>query len=182
MKVYLDAKDLIEILQVGNPCTANQFAQCLMQHGHQLVVSSYSIMEISAPLLYSSSRTNVMKLLNDLAEIPMTYIHADIRGLELREALDAFSSRREYQDVSPFVNRFDEALGLTVNLGASGFANYSLSEIVWNLYMQGGLQGLDCHAKMMRKYVAADREMKSLPNLKSHFVRVIERNLRDDGL
>ena len=47
MKVCLDAKDLIGILQVGQPCTANQFAQYLTRHGCQLAVSSYTIMEIS---------------------------------------------------------------------------------------------------------------------------------------
>jgi len=76
MKVCLDAKDLIGILQDGQPCTVNQFAQYLTQHGYQLAVSSYTIMEISAPLLYPSSQTNVMKLLNDLAELPIAYVHA----------------------------------------------------------------------------------------------------------
>ena len=182
MKVCLDAKDLIGILQVGQPCTANQFAQYLTRHGCQLAVSSYTIMEISAPLLYPSSKTNVMKLLNDLAGLPIAYVHADIRGLELREALDAFSSGREYQHILPFVKRFDEALDLSAKPGTYQFINYSLSGIVWDLYAQGGLQGMDHYAKSMKEYVAADRGIKLPPSLKSHFAKVVERNLRDDGL
>lgn len=182
MNVCLDAKDLIGILQVGQPCTANQLAQYLTQHGCQLAVSSYTIMEISAPLLYPSSKTNVMKLLNDLAGLPIAYVHADIRGLELREALDAFSSGREYQHILPFVKRFDEALDLSAKPGTYQFINYSLSEIVWDLYAQGGLQGMDDYAKPMKEYVAADRGIKLPPSLKSHFAKVVERNLRDDGL
>lgn len=182
MKVYLDAKDLIGLLQVGNPCTANQFTQYLVQHGHQLAVSYYTIMEISAPPLYPSSQTNVMKLLNHLAEMPIAYLHADIRGLELREALDAFSSRREYQHILPFVKRFDEALDLSAKPETYRFTNYSLSQTVWDLYTQGGLQGLDRYAKSMMEYVAADRGINLPPSLKSHFAKVVERNLRDDGI
>lgn len=182
MKVCLDAKDLISILQVGQPCTANQFAQYLIQHGCQLAVSSYTIMELSAPLLYPSSKTNVMKLLNDLAGLPIAYVHADIRGLELREALDAFSSGREYQHISPFVKRFDESLDLSAKPGTYQFINYSLSEIVWDLYAQGRLMGMDHYAKQMKEYVAADRDIKRPPSLKSHFAKVVERNLRDDGI
>jgi hypothetical protein len=135
MKVYLDAKDLIGILQVGNPCTANQFAQYLVQHGHQLAVSYYPIMEISAPLLYPSSQTNVMKLLNDLAEMLIAYLHADIRGLELREALDAFSSRREYQHVLPFVKRFDEALDLSEARNVSIHKLFFVGNSMGSLYV-----------------------------------------------
>lgn len=182
MKVYLDTKDLISILQAGHPCTTNQFAQYLLKHGYQLVVSSYTVMEISAPLLYPSSQTNVMKLLNDLTQIPIAYVHADIQGLELREALDAFTSERECQKVSPFVKRFDETLDLSGKPGTQQFISYSLSEIVWDLHAQGGLQGLDCYAKAMKKYVAADRALRKPPSLKSHFTKVVERNLRDDGL
>jgi len=182
MKVYLDTKDLIGILQMANPCTAKQFAQYLLQNGHQLAVSSYTIMEISAPLHHPSSQVNVMKILNDLTQMPMAYVNADIRGLELREALDAFSSNREYQNISPFVKRFDEALDLSAEPGTQQFINYSLSEIVWDLYTHGGLQGLDCYAKEMKGYVAADRAIRKPPSLKGQFTKVVERNLRDDGL
>ncbi len=109
-----------------------------------------------------------MKLLNDLAGLPITYVHADIRGIELREALDAFSSGREYQHIFPFVKRFDEALDLSAKPGTSEFINYSLPEIVWDLYAKGGLQGMDHYAKPMKEYIAADRGIKLPPNLKSH--------------
>jgi hypothetical protein len=182
MKVYLDAKDLINILQVGVPCTANQLTRHLIEHDHQLAVSYDSIVEISAPLLSPSSQTKVMRLLNDLARMPIAYLHADIRGLELREALDAFSLGREYHNILPFVKRFDETFDLSAEPASRRFMNYSLPEIVWDLYAQNGLHGLGQYSKLMKKYVAADRGVKALPSLKGHFAKVIERNLRDDGL
>ena len=46
----------------------------------------------------------------------------------------------------------------------------------------GRTAGMDHYAKSMKEYVAADRGIKLPPSLKSHFAKVVERNLRDDGL
>lgn len=156
--------------------------QFLRDGRHQLAVSYDTTVEISAPLLYPASKTSVMKLLNDLSRMPLVYAHADIRGLELKEALDAFSSKREYQSISPYVNRFDEAIDLRAKPATHQFLNFPLAEIVWDLYIQGELQGLDRYGAQMKALVAADRSMKNPPSLKSHFAKVVERNLRDDGL
>jgi len=182
MKIYLDSKDLISIFQNGHPCSVAYFQEYLSEGSHELVVSSSTIIEISAPLSNPHSQTNVMALLNKLEEMPILYLHPDIRGQELKEGLDAFSSRREYRAVTPFVKRFDETLDLSAAPGTSKFLNYPLAAIVWDLYSQGGLKKIDNFATPMKAIVASDRKMPKLPNLKSHFVTVIQRNLRDDRL
>ena len=71
MKLYLDSKDLIAIFQNDDPCSVASFQEYLSGNGHELVVSSSTIIEISAPLAKPSSKTNVMALLNKLQQVPI---------------------------------------------------------------------------------------------------------------
>lgn len=178
MKAYLDAKDLINILQADNPCSADQLEETLNRGSHQLAVSCYTVTEISVPLALSSSKTNVMALLNRLEKMPITFVHAGIDSLELKEALDAFSRSREYREIRPFVDRFDDAVDLDARPPTRIFIKYSLAETVWDLYSHGGLQGLESYARRMRELVTLDRSLKRPPNLKTHFAKMIERNLK----
>lgn len=178
MKVYLDAKDLIDVLEDANPCTADQLNQTLQGGSHRLAVSFYTVSEISVPLTLPASKTNVMALLNRLEKMPLNFIHAGIDALELKEALDAYSSKRQYRDVHPFVNRFDQAVDLHGHPPTGIFIHYSLAETVWDLFRNGALQGLDSYADKVRKVVSADRRVKKPPSLKANFARMIERNLK----
>ena len=182
MNLYLDSKDIIDVFQRGHPCRASVFQKYLSDGGHQLVLSSYTIFEIAAPLLQPSVHGNVMTLLNQLEKVPIVYVHPDLLGLELKEGLHAFSTNCEYQPVSPFVKRFDQTLGLSAQPATSQFCSYSLSGIVWDLYTAGSLKGLNTFAKPMRAFIAADRNLERPPSLESHFAKVIERSLRDDRL
>jgi hypothetical protein len=182
MKLYLDSKDLIAIFQNQNPCTGSHLSRLLREGDHKLAVSYYTIQELAAPLLHSLAKTNVMKLLDELSQLPLTYVHADIRGLELAEALRAFLSKDEYKGISPYVDRFDKALHLKADPATRHFLHYSLAEIVWELHAHGELKGLEAYAPMMRKLIASDRAMKNKPSLKANFVKVIERQLVHDGL
>jgi len=182
MKIYLDSKDVIDIFQNDHPCSASVFQKYVVEGGHEIVLSSYTIVEISAPLLDPFTHGNVMILLNELEKFPILYVHPDLRGLELKEALHAFSSKGEYQPVNPFVMRFDQTLDLSANPETLRFLNYSLTEIVWDVYATGGLKGLETFAKPMKALISKDRKIARPPSLASHFTKVIERNLRDDGL
>lgn len=111
MHIYLDTKDLINILERSDPYTIDQLEYHLRQGGHKLVLSVYTVIELSAPLSHPTSKTNVMRLLNRLEKMPLCFIHASaIPHLELEEALQAFSTGREYRSIFPFVKRFDETV------------------------------------------------------------------------
>jgi hypothetical protein len=178
VKIYLDAKDLINILERGVPYTANQLEHALRNGGHQLVLSLYSITEIAAPLNQSSSTTNVMRLLNEVERLPIVFFHPDVDHLELDEAMTAFSRKREYTDVEPFVNRFDQTVDLSANPATRILMNYSLGEAVWDLYCNGALKGLESYAPTLRQLMAADRALTKPPTLKANFIKMIERKLK----
>lgn len=129
-----------------------------MQRGnHQLVVSYYTVAEIAKPLFLRNSQTVVTGLLNSIEEIPATYISAELYTLELKEAVNAFTNKREVEIISPFVNRFDHALPLEGPPPTENFINYSLAGIVWDLFGHRGLEGLDRFANPMRKHMLEDR-------------------------
>ncbi len=178
MKLYLDVKDLINIFQRANPISADEFHQCLQQGSHQLTVSYHTVSELSVPLVRSTSKTNVMALLNRLERMPITFIHSGIDGLELKEALDAFSSKRAYKDIYPFVNRFDQTVDLHARPPTSIFLNYSIAETVWDLHSHGALEGLESYAQQMRELFAANRGLRKPPSLKSNFEKMLQRNLK----
>ena len=108
MRIYIDSKDIITLLEQSDPCTAEEFGDILRKGNHELVFSFVTIMEISEPLLHKEASTNVMRLLNQIEKLPHTFIHSScITRLELEEGFRAFSSGNEYRDISPpFVNRF----------------------------------------------------------------------------
>jgi hypothetical protein len=177
MKLYLDTKDLIDILQEEVSSTRDHLEQSLRRGGHKLAVSFHSIIEMSVPLVRATAKTNVMALLNRLERMPITFIRSDIYDLELKEALDAYLNTREYRGIHAFVHRFDQTVDLHAQPSTGVFINYSLAETVWDLYSHGALKGLESDADQMRKIVAADRRLYKPPTLKANFAKVIESNL-----
>jgi len=178
MNLYLDARDLINVLQKADPCTADYFEENLRRGGHELTVSFHTVSELSVPLVTTTSRTNVMALLNRLERMPITFIRSDIDCLELKEALNAYSSNREYTEIRAFVDRFDEIVDLHARPPTRVCINYSLAETVWDLHNYGALEGLESYANQMRQTAATDRRINKPPTLKANFSKTIERNLR----
>ena len=177
MLVYLDSKDVINILEKAKPFSAEQFEKFLKGGKHKIVLSFLNIMEIAEPLLHKKATTNIMALLNHIEKLPHTYIHSDISRLELQEALRAFPAGDNYKSIFPFVNRFDETADLNASPPTKNYINYSLSETVWDLYCLGALGGLDKYADKLRQTFAADRALSPKPSLKAHFTKTIERNI-----
>jgi hypothetical protein len=178
MKLYLDTRDLINILQKATPCTADHLEESLRRGDHKLAVSFHTVSEISVPIIRVTSKTNVMVLLNRLERMPLTFIRSDIDGLELKEALDAYLGKHEYRGILVFVDRFDQTVDLHARPPTGMFINYSLVETVWDLYCHGALEGLESYANQMRQIVAADRRLNKPSPLKANFAKMIERNLK----
>jgi hypothetical protein len=71
-----------------------------------------------------------MNRLNRLERMPVNFINDDLPLLELTEALHAFSEGREYTDVYPFVDRFDESFSRKELPFARQILNLGLAESV----------------------------------------------------
>jgi hypothetical protein len=179
MLIYLDARDLINIFEKSNPCSADQFDKILREGDHQLVYSWLNITEISEPLLHTKAKTNVMALLNRVEETPHIYIHSSrVPRLELESAVKAYVNGEEYDGIDPYVQRFDYTVDLNAQPSTKDYLNYPLAEIVWDLHCFGALGGLDRYAKRLKQTFAEDRALSPKPSLKKHFSTMIERNLK----
>ncbi len=178
MKIYFDSKDLINILEKSDPCSADDLENILRKNEHEIVLSLITISEISEPLLHKNAKTIVTRLLNRIEDMPHSFLHSScIPRLELKEAIQAFSDGREYRNINPYVNRFDETVDLYAKPPTSIYLNYSISETVWDLYYVGELGGLDRFAEKLRQVFALDRKVSKKSNLKDNFIKTVERNL-----
>ena len=178
MRIYLDTKDLINVLENSGPCTADDFENFLTRDGHHIVLSSMNVFELSKPLLHRNAKTNVMRLLIRIEKMPRTFIHAsNIPRLELEQAIHAFTKGVEYRDIDPYVKRFDETVVLNGQPPTKPYLNYGLWEIVWDLWSYRALEDDGRHANQLRHVFALDRNLSVKPSLKENFVKTIERNL-----
>ena len=119
-----------------------------------------------------------MRVLNEVEKLPIVFVHPDVDRLELEEAMTAFSGKREYRDVQPFVNRFDETIDLGARPPTAVFMNYTLGETVWDLYCYNAIKGLESYAPTLKQLVAADRAWTKPPSLKGNFIKMIDRKLK----
>ncbi|MDP2681703.1 MAG: hypothetical protein Q8P28_02700 [Deltaproteobacteria bacterium] len=183
MKIYFDSKDIINIIEKSTPFSVDDLEHILKSGGHELVLSFLTIMEISEPLLHKKAKSNIMGLLNRIEKLPHTFIHSSsITRIELIEAYEAFSKGREYNDINPYVSRFDETCDLSKKPPTHVYINYSLSGTVWDLYCFGAVGGLDAYGEKLRKIFMADRSMTNQPTPQNHFTTTVERLLSLYGL
>lgn len=180
MDIYLDTSDLINLFQKSIPISPDDFEKKLRTNGHEIVVSIINILEFSAPLLEKNTQTNVMSLLNSIEKMPIKYISLPgINKLELKEALAAFTQGREYREIFPFVNRFDEALMVDEPAPTRPLTNYNIAETIWDLWHNkpSVFKLFQKHSPLLKKQMDSDRTLKSKPSLRDHFVENIRKSL-----
>ena len=179
MLIYLNGGELRNILEKSVPCSAARFEQILRDGGHQLVYSWQNITEISAPLLYSKDKAEVLVLLVRMEELPHTYLNsAGIPRLELESAARAFGNGGHYAGIQPLVQRFDYTVDGKALPPTGDKPEYPLPEIVWNLYSFGALGDQNSCAEKLKNIFIKDREAASKPDPGKHFTIMLARNLR----
>ncbi len=137
MLIYLDTRDLIDLGQHERPCSLAKFGKLLESGPHRLVLSLSTATELSAPLSASDAGTVVTQLLNQIERLALVYIRESnvIARYELIEACKAFSEKREYVRIDPFVDRFDEACNpFPRPLEGGRYRNFGLSELVFEIW------------------------------------------------
>lgn len=178
MRIYLDTKDIIEIIEKSNPISLKDLEKILRKKNSELVISITLLLEISEPLIHKSKKTNVMSVINQIEMIPHIFIHVkNLIRFELLEAIDAFNNGREYKNVDPFRRRFTETLDLEKYFPLGKLIIYSLAEIIWNLFHEGALGGFDKHSNRWRKAFFNERNLPRKPTKKESFIYTIKKHL-----
>jgi len=108
MRILLDAKDLINVVEHSNPVKLSEFDAWLRTRDADLVYSLVNIRGLAAPLaLGSSFLPQVKDYLDRLESLPHCFVTSGIDLLELQRALDCFDAGKEYVAINPYVPRFD---------------------------------------------------------------------------
>jgi len=184
MRIFLDTRDLIDLLERQKPCELDIFKQRLVSGDHQLALSVTLVWELSAPLVRSGRRnsgTNVMRLLQALETLPLIYI-ADprITYQELRSAIISYKEGREYSPIDPYATRFDAAIQIRGLAPTRIYINHSLAETVFTVWQEAPdvLDRQPTDEQRLRAILEADRRSPRLPSLREIFRKKIQRDFQ----
>ena len=108
MRIYLDTRDLINLLEKKEPIVRlEDFSAALLRGNHTLVLSFPLVCEIAEPLWDPTSTTLVTKTLTALEQIPHEWIDiGHMPELEMQRAIESLTTGRNYSPANPFVGSF----------------------------------------------------------------------------
>jgi hypothetical protein len=109
VRILLDAKDLINLVEHDTPLSLNDFANWLNIRNPRLVLTAMNISELVAPLKRGGDFLEIRVLLQALERSPVCFLRETYIVLqELQSAIEAFRAGTEFQMPDPYVVRWDE--------------------------------------------------------------------------
>src|SRR5438128_10020474 len=108
MRISLDAKDLINLLERQVPVDIETLGKCLTKSGHELVLCFTNVRELVAPVVLCDDFLRIRGYLQSLEQLPVCYLaESRITPEELKQALECFEGGAEYTACDPYVRRWD---------------------------------------------------------------------------
>jgi hypothetical protein len=182
MRVLLDSRDLINVLEGRSPVSVADLESYLCSGNHEIVLCFSNVRELVSPLVDGASYLDIRPLLQVLERLPHTYMkEVGIVGIELQAAFDAFNAGTEFVNPSPYVNRWDQVLSpLPGNQRpATDFlVNVSLDNLVFWTYIGNPpvFAPPRHHLPQLRAIMEADRKLLRSGKLpaKQHFMKSVK--------
>lgn len=182
MRLYLDSRDLIVLVEKKSPEETARFEKKLRQVSSELIFSMHNITECCAPLICGGEGSSVMRTLNRLEQLPHVYMAETlIEALELKEATMAFLEGREYRPVGPpLVPRFDYVVSPFSSVPTKQYLQYGLAHIIYELWTtdKSLLAGYSADAKRLQELLKLDRSRRDYKRHETNFRNAVARNLR----
>jgi hypothetical protein len=158
MRIQLDAKDLIDVVENSKPVAASQLDAWLRKRSGKLVYSLCNIRGLAGPIAASKSHLpRILEYLDQLERLPHCYIRTDIDLMELTSAVRCFEAGKEYESIDPYVPRFDWVFP---QFAKRARVNYPLRDIVHDMW-KACPEILGPHAKVhgvQKMAMSIDRE------------------------
>lgn len=171
MKILLDSKDLIDIVEHDRPVKLEDFCSYLYDHDSSLVLTFNNVRELAAPLAQGIDALHVRYLLQKLETLPISYLaDVTIPTEEVKEAVRGFNSTTEYKPINPWVSRWDETMP-GPKPAAGKMLILRLDEIVLDIAREDAsvFSGYSFYEKALRQQFENDRTI-------SRSARVPEQN------
>jgi predicted nuclease of restriction endonuclease-like (RecB) superfamily len=132
MRVLLDAKDLINVVEHSKPVSLADLESWLKTKGARLVFSLENIRALAGPLGSDpASLPRIVQYLRDFEALPHCFISCHIDLLELRSAIKGYDNGLRYEAIDPYVLRFDFTFD---RMAQPSRSNYTMAETVTDLY------------------------------------------------
>jgi len=130
MRVLLDTKDLINVLEHDRPVKLSELRGYLVAQNSTIVLTFGNVRELAAPLAQGAPNVHVNFLLQRVETLPVSYLAEVMLPVnEVRAAVHAFNSGAEYEPIDPYVSRWDQTMSGTPSAAARSLILH-LNEIV----------------------------------------------------
>jgi hypothetical protein len=185
MKILLDSKDLIDIVEHDRPVKLEDFLNYLNDHDSSLVLTFNNVRELAAPLAQGMDALHVRDLLQRLETLPLSYLgEVNIPTDEVKQAVRAFNSATEYNSINPRVSRWDETIpGPKPAVGKMLILR--LDEIVLDIARVDAsvFSGYSFYKDALRQQFENDRRIPSSARVPEHnFPKVVGRLIEHYGI
>lgn len=179
MRILLDAKDLINLIEFNHPVSVANLAVWLTQNAGTLVLSFTNVSDFVGPACNRGDFLEMRVLLQKLETLPITYIREGliIRD-ELRSALMAFHTGQEPPSPNPYVSRWDETFHWEGESAAKVLVGLRLDDIVY--MTRGTIQGYKQHSVGLRAKIQRERVLPAFQRLRLRdiFINSISERLK----
>jgi hypothetical protein len=181
MRILLDSKDLIDLVEHDKPISVAEMDRILRAGAHQLVLSFTNVTELVAPLNKGIEFADLRPTLLRTESLPVCYMRGPIVAQELRAAVKAFDSYVTPTTVNPYVSRFDDVVTPRGRTATDVLIGFPLWEIVWVLWKENALRDYRSsgHADALRAKFEFERSLDKdqKPSEPEAFAASIARNL-----
>jgi len=186
MRILLDIRDLIGLLDRSEPCSLAHCREVLIERDAVVVLTPTLAFELAAPLVHGSGQTVVSSRLNRLEELPLVYFaNWRIPAMEIREAINAYAEQREHTNVDPVVPRLDVALDISGGrMRTTMYLHSPLAEIVLTVWQEAPdvfRRRTDLEQRL-QALLSNDRRLEKPPLLSEHFRTKLGRDLHSYGI
>jgi hypothetical protein len=180
MRILIDAKDLINVVEHGTPVSASDFDSFLRKHNVSLALTHTNVCEFVAPISKSWDFLSIRPFLQQIEALPVCYLREpSIPAEEILAALDGFIKGREPTAIDPYVPRWDYTFNLIGPAPAAKFVGYRFDEIVYDLFREypAAFEGYASKTPLLRRQFAEDRKLsaKIRRDLVTNFVESLRR-------
>jgi hypothetical protein len=163
MRIHLDTRDIINLIERGiGGVTPDDLEALLLQGHHTLVLSFPLICEIAEPLWDPNSTTSLTRTMRRVEEFPHEWIDTGhLPELEARTAMEVYGTGQPYIAPNPYVGSFLETLE-DPPAEVFGWINYTLPEIVFDLWRSGTFDPREQkrrHVRFYRELFRQEREL-----------------------
>jgi hypothetical protein len=184
MRILLDSRDLINVVEHGRGTTVDALETYLRAGNHEVVLCFSTVRELAGPLSTGTPFLEIRPLLQSLERLPHLYLkEVTIIAIELQAAVDAFSVGTEYRPPSPYVRRWDHTLATPPDqrgTGSDNIVGLRLDDIVFliNLSNPGVFSPPRHHLATLQHIVESDRALLRAGQLaaKQHFILSVKKH------